>query len=555
MLDGYFQFLNEERRLGNPVDWRLAGSPGATRLWRFHLHYHEFLLDLAVEGRRSGEFLDRAWTLVLDWFEHNPLHYPDALDAAWHPYCISRRLPAWIVLWSIAPPPGELAQSVLRSMASQAAFLERNLEWDLRGNHLLENIRALTLAGAFLAGPDADRWLCKGGRLFRAQLEEQVLPHGEHFERSPMYHARMLEAVLDVRDAAERLAPGLSDFCAGAAEKMAQFLRSVLHPDGEIPLLGDSCFGEHTPPGQLLERAGFALHAPDPGDARRTGVQPVSRSRPAGGQVENLSHEAASPASVAGDCWIFRSGEDFLVFDAGPVGPDELPAHAHADLLGIEASWKGRRLFVDSGVFNYEDDPMRHYCRSTAAHNVLQIDEEDQCDVWSRFRMGYRGWPGPLETGRQDGFFWARATHNAYRRLGVPRVGRFLACRPGGPWFCVDWAEGKNTHRLTHLLHLHPEIRATRVSEEEVELHCGDASLCLRFLIPGELAIGRGWHCPEFGRRIETRVIRWTAASPLPAVMGWQLIPSHDQGHALLEPAEEGLWSLSWNARRLFPPR
>ena len=106
-----------------------------------------------------------------------------------------------------------------------------------------------------------------------------------------------------------------------------------------------------------------------------------------------------------------------------------MPAHAHADLLTFEASFGGRRLFVDSGVFNYEDDAMRRYCRSSAAHNVLQIDGHDQCDMWSRFRMGYRGWPTGLECGQTHGFHWARAAHNAYRRLGVPKLGRWLACR------------------------------------------------------------------------------------------------------------------------------
>ena len=256
IVDGRFEFLNEERRLGNPVDWRLAAYPEAARLWRFHLHYHEFLLDLAARAVQSGErrWSDRAWDLVAQWIEACRPDDSWAMEDAWHPYCISRRLPVWIVLWFAAPPEEELGQRVLQSVFSQADYLARNLEWDLGGNHLLENARALTLAGAFLAGLDADRWLRKGGRLIRAQIDQQVLPHGEHFERSPMYHARMLEAVLDVRDAAERVAPDLSEFCAGAAEKMGRFLESILHPDDEIPLLGDSLFGEAPPARILIER-------------------------------------------------------------------------------------------------------------------------------------------------------------------------------------------------------------------------------------------------------------------------------------------------------------
>ncbi len=44
---------------------------------------------------------------------------------------------------------------------------------------------------------------------------------------------------------------------------------------------------------------------------------------------------------------------------------------------------------MHSGAFNYGDDRWRPYCRSTAAHNVLQVDDENQRDVWSQFRTGY----------------------------------------------------------------------------------------------------------------------------------------------------------------------
>jgi uncharacterized heparinase superfamily protein len=531
VLEGRFRFLNEERVLPDPVDWALASQPDTTRLWRFALHYHEFLLDLAAEGLRTGEAapLRRAWDLVAQWIDANQADDSRAFDDAWHPYCISRRLPAWIALWAVcgygSEEPsygglwGEMADRVLRSMAAQAGFLERNLEWDLRGNHLIENLRALVLAGAFLDGPDADRWLDRGLSLLRHELAEQVLPHGEHFERSPMYHARMLEALLDVRDVAE---PHL------AVDRMASFLGAIVHPDGEIPLLGDSCFGETAPTAQILARASSSLPAPRSPLPAPCSLPPAPRSLP--------------PAPY----WSFRDGGDFLLFDAGPVGADHLPAHAHADLLAIEASWNGRRLFVDSGVFDYEDGPMRRYCRSTAAHNCLEIDGQDQCDMWSRFRMGYRGWPGPLEAGQCDGFHWARAWHNAYRRLGVPRVGRHVACRSGGPWLVVDWAEGRGRHELTNRLHLHPDATVAKTADGELQVDHAGRRLRLVFLTPGEVAIEAGWYCPEFGLRLPAPVICWKAAQDLPAVCAWSLVWGDSSGEGSLEGGPGDGLALVW---------
>jgi uncharacterized heparinase superfamily protein len=531
ILEGRFRFLNEERVLSDPLDWRLRDCPDCARLWRFHLHYQEYLLDLAAEGlqRDGNPWLMRAWQLVADWIEGNPPNDPRTVDDAWHPYCISRRLPAWITLWSSCPPASGIRDQVLRSIFSQASFLERNLEWDVRGNHLLENAGALLAAGSFLAGPAADRWLETGARILRREIGEQVLPHGEHFERSPMYHGRVVEIVLDARDAVVGCIPELSQRCDETAAAMADFLESILHPDGELPLLGDTSLGETTPPGRLVKRA------------KRESARGVAASDGNAGLV----HEIPS-VRVVGDHWVYRHGDDFLLFDAGPVGPDHLPAHAHADLLSFQASLRGRRLFVDSGVFNYEEDAMRRYCRSTAAHNVLQIDGQDQCDMWSRFRMGYRGWPGGLQSGKTQAFHWARATHNAYRRLGVPEVGRWLACRPGGPWLGVDWAKGRGNHELTLWLHLHPNVQVGKADENGVPLSLGGTTMQLRYLTPGRVEVVRGWYCPQLGSRLDCPVLRWSGESTLPAVCGWYLVWDDLEGAAALAEDDSGEVILHW---------
>ena len=542
LLRGRYRFLNVERTLPDPIDWRLECWPEAAHLWRFHLHYHEFLLDLVAEGREDGEGagFDRAWEIVAQWIENNRLSDSRVVMDAWHPYCISRRLPVWTYLWSVSPPGSELRDLVLRSMFSQARYLERHLEWDLRGNHLLENAKGLVLTGAFLDGPDANRWLLKGARILRRELSEQILAHGEHFERSPMYHAQMLEAVLDVRDGLRAVMPDLARLCAEIAGRMAAFLREIVHPDGEIPLLGDAVLGETAPVSRLVARAGVPARE----ESANGGDQQPSFGQSAG--KERVTRSVTSTARSVGDYWVYRQGDDFLLFDAGPVGPDHLPAHAHADLLSFEASIQGQRLFVDSGVFSYQDDPMRRYCRSSRAHNVLQIDGRDQCDMWSRFRMGYRGWPSGFAAGEESGFHWVRARHNAYRRLDVPRVGRWIACRPGGPWLCVDWVEGRGRRDLSAWLHLHPDVAVEKVADNRVRLEAGRTVLHLHYLTAGQVTVTDGWYSPQLGHRIRSPVVRWTASASLPAVCGWSLAWGDCRGLASIEHADRNNVVVRW---------
>ena len=548
LLCGRYRFLGFERTLPDPIDWRLRDWPDAACLWRFHLHYHEFLLDLMAAARQSGRssFCDRAWDVVTQWIEGNPLSDHAVLSDAWHPFCISRRLPVWISLWSASPPDDAQRGPILAGIFRQARFLEDHLERDLGGNHLLENARALVLAGCFLGVVEADRWRRKGAAIFKEELRRQILPHGEHFERSPGYHAEMLDAMLDVRDATRTLMPDLSALCAATAEEMAAFLDGILHADGDVPLWGDCwLLGAEL----LQRRLRAAGVSPRINHEQRQDARAVEKE-PADGQDARASQKAT--VRRLGDCWIYRDGGDYLLWDTGPVGPDHLPAHAHADLLSFEASLGGRRLFVDSGVCGYEDDLLRRYCRSTAAHNVLQIDDADQCDLWSRFRMGYRGWPLGFRSGKAGDFHWAAAWHNAYRRLGVPTVGRWIACRPGGPWACVDSANGRGVHKLAFWLHLHPDVIAEQVSDDEVLLDPGARQCRLRFLKAGQIAITDGWYCPEFGRHLPAPAVLWTASAVLPAVCGWSLSWQEPHQQSRLDVSEPGKATFCWGDERIL---
>ncbi|MEO1996890.1 MAG: alginate lyase family protein [Planctomycetaceae bacterium] len=493
-------FLNESHQFGEQIDWTCR-SLDAPLLWRFHLHYHEFLLDL-LRGEISDVDTVTFWDVIEHWIKNNTRADAASNQAAWHPYCISRRLPVWMMVWAEFPPTADQQAIILASLHEQSAFLAAHLEWDLRGNHLLLNLTTLALASLFFRSPTADGWREKAKRHLRIQLKEQILPHGEHVERCPMYHAQMLQVLLDVRDASVQIDEELSNLCQDAVGRMAGWLESILPPDHRIPLLSDGGFCESPEPEILLSR---------------------TRNNSDVAQATTEDEPTAHRGGLYGDTWIWRDGCDFLLFDTGPVCPDWLPAHAHSDLLTIEASLAGQRLFVDSGTFDYQDGDMRRYCRSTRAHNVLQVDDVEQCDVWSRFRMGYRGWPKPAESGTQGHISWCRSTHNAYRRLGVAEVGRWIGCRPKGPWVCVDWAKGRGEHQLTHWLHLHPSVNVKRCGPASVELAVGDHVCELRFLTDGDLEVEEAWYCPEFGKRIPSTLLNWTVRTTMPGVVAWSL--------------------------------
>ena len=60
-----------------------------------------------------------------------------------------------------------------------------------------------------------------------------------------------------------------------------------------------------------------------------------------------------------GDLRVRAVGRPPLITDVGAIGPDYLPAHAHADTLSFELSLFGRRVVVNGGTSRYATGPRR----------------------------------------------------------------------------------------------------------------------------------------------------------------------------------------------------
>ena len=240
------------------------------------------------------------------------------------------------------------------SIREQVEWLEGHVEWHIMANHLLANLKALIIGNRYL-----DRDYTKWMRLYREQIAEQILPDGGHFERSVMYHAIILEDVLDVMrfcgDEAEWLKP--------VAAKMLRYLVDMTGPDGKIAMFNDAADGIAKPTEWLC------------------------------GYARSLGIEVPSPEPFADfpDTGYTRmTAGDFVLFvDAGAIGPDYQPGHAHADTLTYELYWKGRKVVTDTGTSEYRGK-RRAYERSTAAHNVVEVDGRNSSEIWSSHRVGAR---------------------------------------------------------------------------------------------------------------------------------------------------------------------
>jgi len=472
-----FTFLNHTRSV---PDW---SAPNASRLWRFHLHGFGYALDLAIAARRgqraAGQALDE---LVRSWLATHPI---DAANDAWHPFVASERLIAWLVARDLWPP---LRDVVDEPILLHALYVARHLETDVGGNHLLKNLVALLLAGCAFDGPAPATWRARASTVLQRQLQIQILPDGGHYERSPMYHLLVLSDLLIVLLAAGRRELAISHDLARAVHQMQRVARSLVHPDGDIPLFNDSVLGEAPQPAQLIGPA----------------------TDPAPACLGSMGY--ASLALAAG----------VLIADCGPPGPDDLPAHVHADALSFELSLGPQRVLVDGGAFDYTAGPLRDHLRGTAAHNTVQVDGADQTEVWGTFRVGRRA-RVRLDRCTPDLLV---AAHDGYARLGV-RHERRIDAVSGVGWRVLDTLTGHGRHTADARLRLHPALRWQTQGERFVARDAsGRARLLVQPIGVPRCTIESDVYAERFGQLQSIAVLRLQRHGQLPFVFGcWLLLP------------------------------
>ena len=459
---GQFHFLGEG---GSLADHRWDGAD-KSKLWRYNQHYFDDL-TASDAGTRA------AWhqALIADWLAANP----PGQGTGWEPYPTSLRIINWVI-WSWAG--GSLPPAAIDSLAVQARWLMRRLEWHLLGNHLFANAKALVFAGLFFAGREADGWLAQGCSILARELPEQFLPDGGQFELSPMYHALAFEDLLDLANCAaahphQELA-ALAEELRHRAFLAGQWLAAMSHADGAIAFFNDAALGI-APSNEEL----FAY-------AARLGIAPPA-------PLPGLTYLAASGYAR------LAAGEALAIVDLARIGPDYLPGHAHADTLSFELSLGRQRLFVNSGTSEYGTGPERQRQRGTAAHNTVAVVGEDSSEVWAGFRVGRRAAPFAVRTGEDGRALFAEASHDGYRWLtGAPMVHRRVELTDAG--LVVEDKVSPVTAAEARY-HLHPDARVELTGTGAIVALPGGRRCTLR-ATGGPLRLEpTSWH-PEFGRSI-----------------------------------------------------
>jgi uncharacterized heparinase superfamily protein len=463
--DATFRAVGASRPFEVPEFWT-DRSDGL--LFLFYLHGFTPLATYAATGRTAGG--DMFWEKVASsWLESE--RRPRL--PAWHPYPTSERIIAWSAALSCGWNP-RLADRLRRELWRQARYLERAIERDVGGNHVLKNGVALVFAGAVCG---SGRMLDRALALLERETGRQLLSDGGHQERSTSYHRQVTHDLGEVAELIARAGRPTPPWLEQAVDKATGWQAAMAGPDGRLPLLNDAWEG---PP-----------------------VSPPARA----------SESWLADTGYA----VLRHGDDQLIFDAGPISPPHLPPHAHADVGSFVLWADGQPVVVDPGSYSYTGEA-RNAFRGTGAHNTVEVDGADQCELWGDFRAAFHpnvaaGAPRPVGDA-----VVVDVQHDGYRRLPDPVVHlRTVVWFPGDGVVVVDRLSARRSHEVRSRLHIAPSAfsEGTRRAGPFVVEALGEAPAVRR---------KEGAYAPYLGKRIPCAVLEDVRMVSAGVPFGWSLL-------------------------------
>ncbi|MFT7144443.1 MAG: putative heparinase superfamily protein [Alphaproteobacteria bacterium] len=454
-----FHFINQPIAIGSEMRWH---PQGVSSLWLYNLHYFTWLndlKDLKKEGQDKAQELIESWLLDCNHFDKQ----------IWHPYPLSLRLINWLTHyhWLTENMDQDLKKTFNQSLILQTEHLSHNLEWDVEGNHLIKNLKAMIYCGLCL--PSKQTAYLDAITLLLEQINIQINADGGHYEKSPHYHIDVLKDFLDIQALILKAGQTPPARLTEAIDRMAIALEFYLYKDKQLALFNDGCVGDKDEIESILKRC-------------RTG--------------EELPQELPDTGYVR-----MERKKTLLMMDVGTCCPDNLPAHGHADTLSFEMCHGVERIFVNNGTYAYQHKK-RNIFRGTAAHNTVSIAGENSAEVWATFRIGRR--PTQVEytlKSEKNVGIGVDASHNGYRHLKATHNRKVFLSDDGHDIRGEDTITNKGHHRTLAHFHLHPNIKCKIVSQEEAEITT-EKGIKLSFIAKGgRLYEAQSEYAPQFGEK------------------------------------------------------
>ena len=335
----------------------------------------------------------------------------------------------------------EFLTSLLVSRQSPLASIKR-ARAPTTNNHYLSDVAGLIYLGIMLGGiKEAESWRRLGMRELIKEMAKQVYPDGVAYEGSIAYHHLQAEIFLSTTIILQKNGFKLPGWYLKRLEKMLEFTRYYTRPDGNAPQIGDTDDGrfhilsrygdwnkrDHR---HLLSVGAVVFNRPDfwQGSDDEEAILWLC-GKDGVIQCRNMMSPAPSPSSLAfrrAGFYVLRKDALYMMVDCIQDDARAPRGHRHNSRLSFELYAYDKAFIVDPGTYTYvTGEGMRNLFRSTACHNTVTVDGEEQnrfrqprfvedlFDMYNDARVMVREWTSNEEYDFLD------AEHSGYERLAI----------------------------------------------------------------------------------------------------------------------------------------
>lgn len=430
LLDNsFFTFPDYILSFDENIDW--DHTIDDYRLINFKLNSFEWLIDLS-DGYKISEdlkYIRKGFMLIDDW---NNKCRAQIKGDKWNPYVVATRITNWIGFCSqYSKLVGKDLSIYSRFIKEQALELRSSLEYHLSANHLLIEAKSLVIAGCFLNDNDLKK---HGINILRKEYNVQFLKDGGHYERSVSYHIESLQQYFETIYTLNYVGDKTYEIFIEQIKESYKYLNNMIGINGKIPLFNDSAqdypFLEAT---DFLSTAGLIYEQAPPNGVIGEYCKRWNISKLNGKTIEWDNRELFIDTGYLHHKFEVKGIKHSLFIDMADCGPDSNLGHAHADSLQLLLCNQEKDIFVDSGVFTYKPGKERDDCRSTKAHNTIEIDGVSSAEIWGAFRVGKRGHSKILDyrskndemeiTGESDGYCTVLNSKVVHKRTVTEKYG------------------------------------------------------------------------------------------------------------------------------------
>lgn len=378
--------------------------------WELNRHFQFAALAKSYYCTKDQMYLSELKELFSDWNKHNLFLHGVEWTSAME---LAIRVNSWVYTLAFLKKSdceeeiiGELEHGIL---VMTDYIMKHRARFSSANNHLIVEMYTVALVGILT---EYTPWRDEALKILTEELPKQNYADGVNKEMSLHYQSFVMEAYgllwllmiknnIDIPEVWKSYLRAMTEFVADSTDDFGRTMEFGDSDEGKILDLNGFVNNHYQ---YILNLMSCLLDKSYTGSTWHENLEWIVP------ESMRTVKEKYIPGLVCsrkeGGYTFFRSKDRRVLIgiDHAELGYGSIAAHGHADALSFQLFIDGQPVLVDSGTYNYHVTPEdRNYFRSTAAHNTVMIDGQEQSEMLGPFIWGKKARTHLLDIAENDG--------------------------------------------------------------------------------------------------------------------------------------------------------